>query len=156
MQAACSAPLFLSRMRQGLARGFLASGTCFGQPLSRGQGCLAVFLDCREMMVLVLWSAFVVVEVAVVVVVRVEVGGEVGICGCDCCLHHHYCRLRMWRYYVLVMQHIVHARIVLVPTRQVILEGELWDASVNPLAVSNIVHVMLHGSKIVESRGGQW
>ncbi len=97
-----------------------------------------------------------VVGVAVVVMVRVEVGGEVGICGCDCCLHCHYCHLRMWRYHVLVMRHVGHARMVLVPTCQVVLGGELWDASVNPLAVSNIVHMMLHGSKIVESFGGQW
>ncbi len=97
-----------------------------------------------------------VVGVAVVVVVRVEVGGEVGIRGCDHCLHRHYRGLRMWRYHVLVMRHVGHARMVLVPTCQVVLEGELWDASVDPLAVSNIVHVMLHGSKIVESRGGQW
>jgi hypothetical protein len=143
-------------MRQDLAQGFLASGTCFGQPLSRRQGCLAIFSDCRGVMVLVWWSTFVVVGVTVVVVVRVEVGGEVGIRGCDHCLHHHYCCLRMWHYQVLVMRHVGHARMVLVPTCQVVLEGELWDAPVDPLAVSNIVHVMLHVSKIVERHGSQW
>ncbi len=97
-----------------------------------------------------------VVGVVVVVVVRVEVGGEVGIRGCDCCLHRHYRRLRMWYYHVLVVRHVGHARMVLVPTCQVVLEGELWDASADPLAVSNIVHVMLHKSKILESHGGQW
>ncbi len=96
-----------------------------------------------------------VVEVAVVVMVRVEVEGEVGICKCNHCLHCHYCCLRMWHYQKLVMRHVGHARMVLVPTCQVVLEGELWDASADPLAVFNIVHVMLHGSKIIESRGGQ-
>ncbi len=38
----------------------------------------------------------------------------------------------------------------------VVLEGELWGALVGIPVVSNIVHLMLHGSKIIESHGNQW
>jgi hypothetical protein len=107
-------------------------------------------------MVLVWWGKFVVVGVAAVVMVRVGVRGEVGICGCGCWFHRHPCRLTMRRYHVLVMWHIGHAKMVLAPTRWVVLEGELWGALVGIPVVSNIVHSMLHGSKIVESRGNQW
>jgi hypothetical protein len=108
------------------------------------------------MTVLVWWGAFVVVGVTAVVVVRVGVGGEVGICGCGCWFHHHPRCLTMRRYHVLVMRHVGHAKIALAPTRQVILEGELWGALIGIPVVSNIVHLMLHGSKIVGSRGNQW
>jgi hypothetical protein len=108
------------------------------------------------MTVLVWWGAFVVVGVAAVVVVRVGVGGEVGICECGCRFHRHPRHLTMRRYHVLVMQHVGHAKMVLAPTRRVVLEGELWGASVGIPVVSNIVLFMLHGSKIIEIRGNQW
>jgi hypothetical protein len=129
------------------------SGTCFGQPLSRMQGCLAIFLDRRGMTVLVWWGTFIVVGVAAVVVVRVGVGGEVGIHGCGCRFHRHPRRLTIRHYHVLVKWHVRHAKMVLAPTRRVILEGGLWGALVGIPVVSNIVHLMLHGSKIVESCG---
>ncbi len=59
-------------------------------------------------------------------------------------------------YHMLVMRHIRHAKMVLGPTRRVVLEGELWGALVGIPVVSNIVHSIFHGSKIVESRGNQW
>jgi hypothetical protein len=117
---------------------------------------LAIFLDCRGTTDLVWWGAFVVVGVMAVVVVRVGVGGEVGIRGCGRRFYCHPRPLTMRRYHVLVMQHIEHAKMVLAPTRWVILEGELWGALVGIPVVSNIVHSKLHGSKIVESRGDQW
>jgi len=71
-------------MLPNLAQGFLESGTCFDLPLSRKQGRLAIFLDRREVAVLVRWGAFVVgggVAAMVLVVVMVGVVGveEVGI-----------------------------------------------------------------------------
>jgi hypothetical protein len=99
----------------------------------------------------------VVVGVAAVVVVRVGVGGEGGICGCGHRFHRHPHHLTMRHYHVLVMRHVEHAKMVLAPTCWVVLEGEeLWDALVSIPVVSNIVHPMLHGSKIVESHGNQW
>jgi hypothetical protein len=62
----------------------------------------------------------------------------------------------MRRYHVLMMRHVGHTKMVLAPTCRVILEGELWGALVGIPVVSNIVHLMLHGSKMVESRGNQW
>jgi hypothetical protein len=108
------------------------------------------------MTVLVWWGAFVVFGDAVVVMVRVEVGGKVEIRGCGHWFHQHPCHLMMRHYHMLVMQHIRHAKMVLAPTRRVVLEGELWGALVGIPVVSNIVHLMLHGSKIVESHGNQW
>ena len=71
-------------MLPNLAQGFLESGTCFDLPLSRKQGRLAIFLDRREVAVLVRWGAFVVgggiaAMVLVVVMVGVVGGEEVGI-----------------------------------------------------------------------------
>jgi hypothetical protein len=77
------------------------------------------------MTVLVWWGAFVVDGVAAVVVVRVGVGGEVGIRGCGCWFHHHPNRLTMRHYHLLVMRHVRHAKMVLAPTHRVVLEGEL-------------------------------
>jgi hypothetical protein len=121
------------------------------------QGRLVIFSDRRGVMVLVWWGACVVVGVAAMVVVKVEVEEEVRIRGCGCCrLHRHPCHLTMRRYHVLGMRHVVHAKMVLAPTCQVVLEEELWGALVGIPVVSNIVYLMLHGSKTIESHGDQW
>ena len=118
-------------MLPNLAQGFLESGTCFDLPLSRKQGRLAIFLDRREVAVLVRWGAFVVgggvaAMVLVVVMVGVVGGEEVGIRGCGHWFPH--CLTECCCCCVLVMQRDGHARMGLVPIHQVVLEGGLWGA----------------------------
>ena len=118
-------------MLPNLAQGFLESGTCFDLPLSRIQGCLAIFLDRREVTVLVRWGEFVVgggvaAMVLVVVMVGVVGGEEVGIHGCGRWFPH--CLMECCCCCVLVMQRDGHARMGLVPIHQVVLEGGLWGA----------------------------
>ncbi len=84
------------------------------------------------------------VVVATMVVVKVEVVGDVGICGSGCRFHYClYCLMMMYDL-ALVMQRAVHAKMGLAPTCRVYLGEELRGALGGILVVSSIFRPMLH------------
>ncbi len=91
----------------------------------------------------------------VMVMMKVEVVEEVGICGSGHGLHYQSYCLMIYDL-MLVMWCAVHAKMGLAPTCQVYLGEELRGALGGILVVSSIFHPTLHGSKIVESRNNQW